>query len=201
MKEPYIRELRMGVGVMTDEKIIELYFVRNEVAIEETDRKYGAYCFQISNNILNCREDSEECVNDTWLKTWDSIPPTRPQCFRLFLARIVRNLSFNKYKAKYTDKRGNGEIALILDELEECIAGKNDVEDFCMTKELQNTLDMFVCSLPERECNVFVRRYFYSDSIRDISIRYELSENNVRVMLNRTRNKLKVRLEKEGYFV
>lgn len=186
---------------MTDEKIIELYFVRNEVAIEETDRKYGAYCFQISNNILNCREDSEECVNDTWLKTWDSIPPTRPQCFRLFLARIVRNLSFNKYKAKYTDKRGNGEIALILDELEECIAGKSDVEDFCMTKELQSTLDMFVCSLPEREGNVFVRRYFYSDSIKDISKRYNLSENNVRVMLNRTRNKLKVRLEKEGYFV
>lgn len=78
---------------------------------------------------------------------------------------------------------------------------KNDVEDFCMTKELQNILDMFVCSLPERECNVFVRRYFYSDSIKDISIRYELSENNVRVILNRTRNKLKVRLEKEGYFV
>ena len=104
---------------MDDKKIIELYFVRNEMAIEETDRKYGAYCFQISNNILNCREDSEECVNDTWLKTWDSIPPTKPQCFRLFLARIVRNLSFKKYKAKYTDKRGNGEIALILDELEE----------------------------------------------------------------------------------
>lgn len=186
---------------MTDEKIIELYFVRNEMAIEETDRKYGAYCFQISNNILNCREDSEECVNDTWLKTWDSIPPTKPQCFRLFLARIVRNLSFNKYKAKYTDKRGNGEIALILDELEECIAGTNDVEDFYMTKELQSTLNIFVCSLPKRECNVFVRRYFYSDSIKDISKRYDLSENNVRVMLNRTRNKLKARLEKEGYFV
>ena len=186
---------------MTDEKIIELYFARNEVAIEETDRKYGMYCFQISNNILNCREDSEECVNDTWLKTWGSIPPTKPQCFRLFLARIVRNLSFNKYKAKYTDKRGTGEIALILDELEECIAGKNDVEDFYMTKELQSTINMFVCSLPERECNVFVRRYFYSDSIKDISKRYDLSENNVRVMLNRTRNKLKVRLKKEGYFV
>ena len=110
-------------------------------------------------------------------------------------------MSFNKYKAKYTDKRGNGEIALILDELEECIAGKNDVEDYCMTKELQSTLDMFVCSLPERECNVFVRRYFYSDSIKDISKRYDLSENNVRVMLNRTRNKLKIKLEKEGYFI
>ena len=184
---------------MTDEKIIGLYLERSETAIAETDKKYGAYCFRISNNILNCREDSEECVNDTWLKTWDSIPPTLPQRFRLFLAKIVRNLSFNKYKAKHTDKRGNGELELILDELEECIAGKNDVEEFCMAKELQKTLNAFVCSLPEKECNVFVRRYFYSDSIKDISKRYGLSENNIRVMLNRTRNKLKVRLEKEGY--
>ncbi len=186
---------------MTDDKIIELYFARAEEAIEETDKKYGAYCLQISENILHCREDSEECVNDTWLKTWDSIPPTRPQCFRLFLAKIVRNLSFNKYKAKYTDKRGNGELALILEELEECIVGKNDVEEFCMAKELQHTLDEFVGTLPEKECNVFVRRYFYSDSIRDISRRYGLSENNIRVMLNRTRNKLKAKLEVEGFFV
>jgi len=186
---------------MTDEKIIRLYFERNEAAIEETDKRYGGYCFQISNNILNCREDSEECVNDTWLKTWDSIPPTHPQCFRLFLAKIVRNLSFNKYKAKYTNKRGNGEITYILDELEECIAGQNDIEESYMKKELENTLNDFVCSLPEREGNVFVRRYFYSDSIKEISNRYRLSENNVRVMLNRTRNKLRSRLEKEGYFV
>ena len=184
---------------MTDEKIIELYCERSETAIEETDRKYGAYCFQISNNILNCREDSEECVNDTWLKTWDSIPPTKPQCFRLFLAKIVRNLSFNKYKAKHTDKRGNGEISLILDELEECIAEKSAVEEFFLAKELKKTINAFVSALPERECNIFVRRYFYSDSIKDISKRYGLSENNIRVMLNRTRNKLKARLEKEGY--
>ncbi len=97
---------------MTDEKIIELYFVRNEVAIEETDRKYGAYCFQISNNILNCREDSEECVNDTWLKTWDSIPPTKPQCFRLFLARIVRNLSFNKLKVRLEKEGGSQHLSI-----------------------------------------------------------------------------------------
>lgn len=186
---------------MTDDKIIELYFARAEAAIEETDRKYGAYCLQISENILHCREDSEECVNDTWLKAWETIPPTKPRCFRLFLAKIVRNLSFNKYKEKYTDKRGNGEIALILDELEECIVGKNAVEDFCMAKELQKTLDAFVNVLPEKECNVFVRRYFYSDSIRDISKRYGLSENNIRVMLNRIRNKLRDKLEEEGFFV
>ena len=89
---------------MTDEKIIQLFFQRNEVAIEETSRKYGTYCFKIANNILKNQEDSEECVNDTWLKTWETIPPTRPQYLNLFLAKIVRNLSFNKYKSKYAGK-------------------------------------------------------------------------------------------------
>ena len=140
---------------MDDLQIIELYFARDEQAIKETDSKYGKLCHSIAYNILNNREDSEECVNDTWLKTWDMIPPTRPQCFRLFLAKIVRNLSFNKYKAKHTDKRGNGEISLILDELEECIAEKSAVEEFFLAKELKNTINAFVSALPERECNIF----------------------------------------------
>lgn len=186
---------------MTDEIIISLFFQRNEVAIEETNKKYGAYCFQIANNILNSREDSEECLNDTWMKAWNSIPPTHPQNLKLFLAKIVRNLSFNKYKAKYTCKRGKGEVALILDELEECIAGQSDVETHFIAEELQATINRFVRGLPEKEGNVFIRRYFYSDTIKDISKRYHISENNVRVMLNRTRNKLKARLKKEGYFL
>lgn len=184
---------------MTDEKIIELFFQRNEVALKETSKKYGAYCFKIANNILNNREDSEECLNDTWMKTWDSIPPTRPIHFNLFLAKIVRNLSFNKYKSKHTYKRGRGEIALVLDELEECIGGRSDVEKNYIEKELSETINKFVRALPEREGNVFIRRYFYSDTIKGISNRYHISENNIRVMLNRTRKKLKIRLEKEGY--
>lgn len=185
---------------MTDEKILELYFKRNEIAIEETSKKYGAYCYQIANNILNCKEDSEECINDTWLKAWGAIPPAYPQSLKLYLAKIVRNLSFNKYKAKYTNKRGNGEIALILDELEGII-GQQSVEDTYIAEELQTSINQFVHTLPEREGNIFIRRYFYADSIRDISKRYQISENHVRVMLNRARNKLKVRLEKEGYFL
>ena len=165
---------------MTDEKIIQLYFNRDEKAIEETSIKYGSYCYKIANNILRNRQDSEECLNDTWMQTWDSIPPTHPVHFNLFLAKIVRNLSFNKYRNKYTQKRGRGEIALVLEELKE-------------------TINTFVRALPEREGNVFIRRYFYSDSIKDISVRYRMSENNIRVMLNRTRNKLRDRLEKEGY--
>lgn len=184
---------------MTDEKIIQLYFNRDEKAIEETSIKYGSYCYKIANNILRNRQDSEECLNDTWMQTWDSIPPTHPVHFNLFLAKIVRNLSFNKYRNKYTQKRGRGEIALVLEELEECLAGHSDVEALYIVEELQETINTFVRALPEREGNVFIRRYFYSDSIKDISVRYRMSENNIRVMLNRTTNKLRDRLEKEGY--
>lgn len=184
---------------MTDDKIIQLFFQRKEEAIKETYKKYGSYCFKIANNILGNREDSEECLNDTWLRIWDSIPPTRPVHFRLFLAKIVRNLSVNRYRSRCTNKRGKGEMALVLDELEECIKGPSDVESLYIAEELQSTINKFVRGLPEKEGNIFIRRYFYSDPIKDISNRYHISENNVRVMLHRTRNKLKVRLEREGY--
>lgn len=184
---------------MTDDKIIQLFFQRKEVAIDETHKKYGSYCFKIANNILNNREDSEECLNDTWLKVWESIPPARPIHFNLFLAKIVRNFAINKYKSRRAHKRGKGEIALVLDELGECIIGQPDVETVCLAAELQNTINKFVRELSEREGNVFIRRYFYADSIKDISNLYHISENNVRVMLSRTRSKLKTRLEKEGY--
>lgn len=184
---------------MTDDKIIQLFFQRKETAIEETSKKYGSYCFKIANKILNNREDSEECLSDTWLKSWDSIPPARPVHFNLFLAKIVRNLAISKYRSNHTHKRGKGEMALVLDELEECITGQSDVETLYMAEELQNTINRFVRGLSERDGNVFIRRYFYADSIRDISNRYHISENNVRVMLSRTRSKLRIVLEKEGY--
>ncbi len=184
---------------MTDDKIIQLFFQKNEAAIEETHKKYGPYCFKIANHILNNREDSEECLNDTWLKTWDAIPPMRPVHFNLFLAKIVRNLAINRYRSKHAHKRGSGEAASVLDELEECIAGQSDAETLYLAEELQSTINQFVRGLPEREGNVFIRRYFYADPIKDIANRYQISENHVRVMLNRARNKLRVRLEKEGY--
>ncbi len=184
---------------MTDEKIIQLFFNRNEMAIKETQQKYGAYCFHIANRILDNREDSEECLNDTWMQAWNSIPPTQPAHYNLFLAKIVRNISFNKYKEKHSQKRGRGEIALVLDELAECIAGQSDTEALFMAGQLQQTINTFVRGLPEREGNIFIRRYFYADSILDISKHYSISENSIRVMLNRTRNKLKIVLKKEGF--
>jgi RNA polymerase sigma-70 factor (ECF subfamily) len=186
---------------MTDEKIIDLFFNRSERAIDETNKKYGSYCFKIAHNILNNKEDSEECVNDTWMKTWQSIPPTSPTHFNLYLAKIVRNLSFTKYKSRHTQKRGNGEMAVILEELEECISQPSDVEAIYLAKELNAVINSFVYSLSERDGNIFVRRYFFADSIRDIAKRYHLTETNVRVILNRTRNQLKARLIKEGYIL
>ena len=186
---------------MEDNQIIELYWKRNENAIEETSQKYSAYCFAIANNILNNQEDAEECVNDTWLKAWNAIPPQKPDNLKLFLAKITRNLSLNRIEAQNTKKRGNGEYALVLDELSECIASYSDVEDTYLAKELGELVRRFVRKLPEREGNVFVRRYFFMESVAVIAKRYRLTENHVMVMLSRTRKKLKKYLVEEGYHI
>ena len=184
---------------MDDKAIIELFWQRSDNAIEETDKKYGAYCFAIADNILHSREDSEECVNDTYLNVWNCIPPQRPTRLRCFLARITRNLSFNRYNAKMSKKRGGGEMPLILDELRECIAVKNTTEEEFSAKELRKSLNSFVKALPQRDGNVFIRRYFFSESVAVIADKYALSENNVMVILSRTRKKLKEHLVKEGF--
>ena len=185
---------------MEDHKIIELYFQRNTDAIKETDDRYGSYCFAIANNILHNNEDSEECVNDTWLNAWNAIPPQKPTILRMFLAKITRNLSFNRFEARNAEKRGGGEIHLVLDELAECIANESDTENEYLAKELEEIIRVFVRELPEKEGNIFIRRYFYTEPITMISKRYGMTDNYVMVILSRIRKKLKVRLEKEGYF-
>ena len=186
---------------MEDKQIIELFWQRNEAAIEETSKKYGAYCFTIADNILNNQEDAEECLNDTWLKAWNAIPPQKPDNLRLFLAKITRNLSLNRVEAQNAKKRGSGEFALVLDELSECIASYSDVENTYLAKELGESVRKFVRKLPEREGNVFVRRYFFMESVVAIAKKYRLTENHVMVMLSRTRKKLKKYLIKEGYHI
>ena len=183
---------------MEDDQIIELYWQKNADAISETASKYGSYCFAIAENILHNAEDSEECVNDTWLRAWNAIPPQRPGVLRMFLAKITRNLAFNRFHARNAEKRGGGETALVLDELGECLGGA-DAEAAYEAKELRRSIRHFVRSLPEREGNVLVRRYFFAEPIADIAKRYGLSENNVTVILSRTRKKLKAHLLKEGY--
>lgn len=185
---------------MEDAQIVELYWQKNADAIKETARKYGSYCFAIADNILHNREDAEECVNDTWFQTWNAIPPQRPQRLQMFLAKITRNLSFNRFNAQTTKKRGGGEIVLVLEELAECIAAESDAESTYEGKELGRCINQFIRALPEREGNIFVRRYFFTESTAVIAKRYSLTENNVTVILSRTRGKLKAHLIKEGYF-
>ena len=184
---------------LEDEKIIELYWQRDENAISKTDQKYGAYCQSIANNILQNKEDSEECVNDTWLKAWESIPPQKPVNFRMYLAKIVRNLAFNRFNANRAKKRGGGEMVLVLEELSECIADKTDVEQELIGKELKEYILGFIKELPERDRNIFVRRYFFVDPVKSIAKRYGVSENNVMVILSRIRKLLKCSLKKEGF--
>ena len=183
---------------MEDHQIIELYWQKNADAISETASKYGAYCFTIADHILHSVEDSEECVNDTWLHAWNAMPPQRPNVLRMFLARITRNLSINRFNARGAEKRGGGEINLVLDELADCLAGGADVEAEYEIRELEQCIRRFVRELPERDGNVFVRRYFFTEPVAAIAGQYGLTENNVAVILSRTRKRLRVKLVKEA---
>lgn len=185
---------------MEDEKIISLYFERNENAIRETDRKYGAYCFSIAHGILQNVSDSEECVNDTYMKTWQNIPPERPLKLRFFLAKITRNLSLDLYKKRNAEKRGGGAGEIVFSELAECIPSRESVDTVLSAKKLSECLSDFLDALPQRERCIFLRRYFYLESTKDIAKKYTMREHNVHVILSRTRVKLKALLEKEGIF-
>ena len=186
---------------MEDNQIIDLYWARNEQALSETDRKYGQYCRTIALNILKDRRDSDECVSDTWFHAWNAMPPQRPNILSAFLGRITRNLSLDRYKAAHTEKRGGGSLSAALDELHECVPSKSSVDDALGEQELVRIIDAFLRTLPERECNIFLRRYWYADSIRTIAERMKLPENSVKSMLFRTREKLRAVLEKEGIAV
>ena len=186
---------------MDDRMILALYNRRDEQAIAETSRKYGEYCFTVANRILADEQDSEECVNDTWLRAWNAIPPAMPGCLRLFLAKITRNLAFDRYKAANRQKRGDGELTIALEELSECLPDGSSVELQVEEKELVRSINRFLRSIGERECNLFVRRYFYAEPVKDIALRFGLKEGNVQKILSRTRVKLRNYLESEGYAV
>jgi len=190
-----------GGSSLNDQEIIELYNERDMRAIEETSSKYGKYCYSISMRIVNDHEDAEECVNDTWLRTGDVIPPQRPVVFRQFLAKITRNLSFDRYRASQAKKRGSGEMDAVLDELEECIAGGKDPAEEVVAGELAASMNAFVQDLPKRDGDIFIRRYYYVESTEEIAKKYGMKESNVLTILSRTRRKLKSHLLKEGYMI
>lgn len=186
---------------MEDEAILDLYFAREEQAVVETDRKYGGYCFTLANSILDNEEDAEETVNDMYLKTWKSIPPRRPAIFKMFLAKITRNLAFSRWRGYSAAKRGGGEMALVLEELEGCIAAPGSVEDRMDARELAHTIRAFLDTLPAREQDIFLRRYFFVEESDSIAKRYHMKKATVQRSLSRTREKLKTYLKQEGYAV
>lgn len=186
---------------MDDNQIVELYWQRNECAISETAAKYGAYCMKISQNILADRADSEENVNDAYLHAWNAMPPQRPSILSSFLGRITRNLSFDRCRRQNAEKRGGGALPLALDELSECVPAPGRVEHTLEERELAEAIDRFLRTLPERECSMFLRRYWYVDSVQSIAARYAIKENTAKSILFRTREKLRRYLAGEGIIV
>ena len=183
---------------MDDSKIVDLYWNRSEQAIAETDQKYGKYCYRIAYNILASKEDAEESVSDTYMTAWNTIPPHRPSVLAAFLGKITRHLSIDRWRTRNAYKRGGGQVVLALEELEECIASAENVEQTYTKKELLAAYKRFVEKLPVTERRVFLLRYWYLDSIGDIAQKHGFSESKVKSMLHRTRQKLQRCLAEEG---
>lgn len=184
---------------MEDNLIVDLYWARSENAIAETAAKYGRYCYSIAYNILTNVEDANEAVNDTWLGAWNSIPPHRPSVLSTFLGKITRRVSINKWDERNAKKRGAGEIALALDELVDCVPSSQNVERTIERKELTRAINAFLAQLSETERDIFVCRYWFMSSIKEISANFKISESNAKTSLFRTRKKLYSYLQEEGY--
>lgn len=182
---------------MEDSKIIELFYERSEQAIVEVSKKYGRVFHSVSQNILNNKRDVEECVNDAYLGAWNTIPPQTPNPLVTYICRIVRNVSIKKYHSN-TAVRRNSYYDLVLDELEECIASPTTVESEYTSRQLAQSIDQFLDTLEQENRVIFVRRYWFSDSVSDISKQLGVSCNVVSVKLSRMRKKLRKYLEKEG---
>lgn len=182
---------------MEDKQIVELYWERSETAISATADKYGRYCHYIAYRILHSDEDSEECVNDTYLAAWDKMPPERPSALKAFLGKLTRNISLNRYDYLTAEKRGGGEIPLALDELAECV-GDGTEADLAQNMALTEIINRFLHSLSQENRMIFMRRYWYLSSVLEIADDYKISEGKVKMSLYRSRKKLKQILEKEG---
>lgn len=188
---------RKGDDDTEDQKIIDLYWNRSENAITETAVKYGRYCTSIAYGILKSREDAQECVSDAYLMAWNAIPPRRPADLGTYLGKITRNLSIDRLRTRNRDKRGGGEMPLALEELEEVVVGSDSPENEAIRKELAASMNRFLRKLTVQERYVFVRRYWYLDSMADIAKNTGFSGSKVASMLFRLRGRLKKQLIKE----
>ena len=185
---------------MDDKQIISLYCARTENAITETEKKYGSLCRRTAFDILRSDEDAEECVNDTFLKVWESIPPQNPDNLPAFLRKITRNTALHIWEKHSAAKRGAGQIPLALEELQECLPAADDVAQSVNAALLTELLNRFLSNLSTDSRKIFMQRYWYMRSVREIADDLLIGESKVKVSLHRTRKSLKQFLEKEGFF-
>ncbi len=183
---------------MNDTLILELFRKRDEQAIAKLAKKYGKLCIYIARNILSQHEDAEECVNSAYFETWNHIPPDNPDNLQAYVCRIVRNISINRLEYNNAEKR-NPQVTVSIDELSECIPDKSDPQEKLSAEEIGKLLSCFLREQDEKYRKVFVRRYWYGDSISAIAEFYGMKEKTVATYLFRTRKKLKIFLQKEGY--
>jgi len=182
---------------MTDIQIVDLYWNRDENAIAQSDLKYGSYCRKIAYNILCNIEDTNECVNDTWFRTWENIPPQRPDSLSAFFGRIIRNLSISRYRTNHAKKRYDG-ITTLLSELEDCIPSKSSTEKTVELKLLTEIIEKWLTNLSKDDRALFLRRYWYGDAVKNLAKECGTSENQMAKRMYRLRNDLKAVLEQEG---
>ncbi len=185
---------------MEDKDIIELYFSRNEAAIEETKQKYGGLCYRIAYNILSIHEDSEECVSDTYMNVWGTIPPSRPENFRAFICRITRNISINRYRRLHSQKRYNG-MDTMLSELNDCVPSADNTEKEVEAKQLSEYISNWLDSLDDENCALFVRRYWFGESVKELAGRRGVSAERTAQRMLRLRKSLKKYLEQRGVVI
>lgn len=187
-----------GRATLSDESIIEMYFARNELAIKETDKKYGKYLFTIAYNIVHDDLDCEECLNDTYLDTWNRIPPTRPSVFQVFLSKIMRNVAVDKYRHNTAQKRIPSEMLVSLEDLDACTPGEMSVEEELAIEQLSRILNDYLNGLADRERLLFVCRYYYADKISTLAKMLQAGERSIYRELSQLREGLREHLEKEG---
>ena len=184
--------------IMDDKAIIDLFWERSERAITETAKKYGSFCHNISYRILKNSQDAEECVNDTWLRAWDSIPPRRPERLAVYLGKITQNLSLDRYRHYSAEKRKIAQTAEVFEELFECVSGGDNVSDHVDRMILTELIEKFLRKQSEENRNIFIRRYWYYDSVREIAADFGVNERSIATVLFRMRAQLKKELLKEG---
>ena len=182
---------------MDDKQIIELYFERNEQAIKETETKYGAFCHRIAMNILGIHEDAEECVNDTYYSVWKQIPPTVPEVFKVYLGRITRNLSISRFRAMRAKKRYSS-MEIMLSELNDCVPSSSNVEQTIEVMQLSDYISEWIDSLPEEDCALFVRRYWFGDEVQELAKKCGITAAKMAQRMLRLRKSLKAALEQKG---